>query len=367
MATVTLTNVAAGPIESGLDLTIKDREFVVLAGPGTSTIIRVIAGLDSLSKGEIFFYDRRIDGLVPKDRDVAFLSHDYTPYPRLSVFENLAIGLRRQNFAETEIKKRITAVAVALGLETQLEADTKSLSAEQRQLVGLARAMVRQPKVYLFDEPFAGLESVVARRARGEIVKLHQRSSATIIYGTSLPAEALALGERTVVVADGAIQQDDLAQNIYDAPANLTVARFFGDPAMNLVTGRLKEERNRLVFSETGDGTIAVPLPPDRFAGATEFLGKPIVLGVRPEDIEVEGSAGLGKDGDAGFRALVERSEQRGSSADLYLQTGAHALIARSLSPSSQAQAGQRLQFRVNLERAHLFDPESGRRVTSQP
>jgi multiple sugar transport system ATP-binding protein len=366
MASVALKNVAAGPLESGLELTIKDREFVVLAGPATSTIIRAIAGLDGLSKGEIFFDDRRIDALAPKDRDVALLNHDYTPYPGLSVFDNLAVGLRRRSFAETEIKKRISAVADALGLETQLEANAKSLSAGQRQCVGLARAMVRQPKVYLFDEPFAGLEPGAARRGRGEIVKLHQRSSATIVYATSLPTEALAFGERTVVITDGAIQQDDLAQNIYDAPANLTVARCFGDPVMNLVTGRLKEERSGLVFSEAGDGTIAIQLPPDRFAGAKEFLSRPVVLGFWPEAIEIGGPIASGKDGGESFRALVERAEQRGSGTDLYLQTGAHALIARSLSPVPE-QAGQRVQFRVGFERAHLFDAESGRRVTPQP
>jgi len=361
MASVTIKN-----LESAFDLTIKDREFVVLAGPGTSAIIRAIAGLDGLSQGEIFFDDRRIDGLASKDRDIALLSHDYTPYPGLSVFENLAIGLRRRNFAETEIKKRITAVAAALGLETQLETNAESLAVEQRRFVGLARAMVRQPKVYLFNEPFAGLEPRAIQRGRGEIVKLHQRSSATIIYATGRPAEALAFGERTVVILNGVIQQDDLAQNIYDAPANMTVARFFGDPPMNLVTGQLKEARNGVVFSEAGDGTIAVQLPADRFSGAKEFLGKPVVLGFRPENAEITDSTESGKDGGA-FRALVERTEQRGSGTDLYLQTGAHALIARSLSPVPQTQAGQRLQFRVSLERAHLFDPESGRRVTLEP
>jgi multiple sugar transport system ATP-binding protein len=358
MASVTLKT------ENGLNLTIKDREFVVLAGPGTSAITRAIAGLDGVSKNEISFDDRRIDAFASKDRDVAFLSRDYRPYPALSVFDNLAIALRARNFAEPEIKKRIAAVAAALGLETELEANVNTLSAEQRQFVGLGRAMVRQPKVYLFDEPFAALHPEAARRGRGEIVKLHQRSSATIIYATSVPAEAMAFGERTVVVLDGAIQQDNLAQNIYDAPANLTVARFFGDPAMNLVAGQVKEERNGLVFSESGDGTIAIQLAADRFAAAREFPGKPVLLGVRPEDIEIQGPIGSGTSGGPGFRALVERAEWRGSGTDLYLKTGAHALIARSLSPGLEAQSGQRLQFRIRMENAHLFDAETGGRVT---
>ena len=353
--------------ENGLNFRIKDREFVVLAGPGTSAIARAIAGLDGVSTAEISFDDRRIDVLASKDRDVAFLSRDYTPYPTRSVFDNLAIGLRTRNFAEPEIKKRIADVAAALGLEMQLAANVKTLSAEQRQLVGLARAMVRQPKVYLFDEPFAAFHPQEARRGRGEIVKLHQRSSATIIYATSVPSEAIAFGERTLVVLDGAIQQDDLAQNIYDAPANLTVARFFGDPTMNLVAGQVKEERNGLVFSESGDGTIAIQLAADRFARAREFPGRAVLLGVRPEDIDIQGPIGAGTGGGPAFRALVERTERRGSGTDFYLQTGAHALIARSLSPGPEAQSGQRLQFRIQMESAHLFDAESGRRVTSSP
>ncbi|HEX4640874.1 MAG TPA: ABC transporter ATP-binding protein [Chthoniobacterales bacterium] len=365
MATVTLKNIATGPIEGGLDLTIHDREFVVLAADGTSTILRLIAGLEDLHGGEILFDDRRVDTVAPKERDVAWLARNYTPYPGLSVFENLAIGLRGRNFAETEIKKRISAVAAALGLETQLEANANSLQLEQQRLVGLARAMVRQPKVYLFDEPFAGLDSEAARRGRAEVTRLYQRSSPTIIYATRLAEEALAFGERTVVLTDGVIQQDSSVQEIYDVPANLTVAKFFGDPPMNLVAGTLKQERNGLVFSEAGDGTIAVLLSSDRFPNARDFLSRPVVLGFRPEDVRIEGSGGSAKDDGFGFRALVDRAERRGSAADLFLQTGAHALIARSLRPA-EAQVGQRLQFRITVEKAHLFDAESGQRVRSE-
>jgi multiple sugar transport system ATP-binding protein len=211
--------------------------------------------------------------------------------------------------------------------------------------------------VYLFDNPFAGLESAGARRGRAEIMKLHQRSSATIVYATNDPAEALGFGERTVVLADGAIQQDGPAKNIYDAPANLAVAKFFGDPPMNLVAGTVKQERNALVFSEAGDGTIATPLPPDRYSIAQDFIGKPVVLGFHPEDVEI------GAEG--GFRALVERAENTGAGTDLSLQTGAHGLIARTLRWDQEA-GGHRIQFRVNLEKAHLFDPATGQRVTRE-
>ena len=195
MANITLKNVTAGAIKGELNLAIPDREFVVLTGAAeNSTIVRLMAGLEDVSKGEIFFDDRRVDGIAPKDRDVALVAHDYTPYPHLSVFENLAIGLRRRKFADTEIRKRIAAVAAIFRLEARLEGNAGSLSAEQRRLVGLARAMVRQPKVYLFDEPFAGLDPAAARDGRAEIVRLHQRSSATMVFATTNAAEALALG-----------------------------------------------------------------------------------------------------------------------------------------------------------------------------
>lgn len=370
MATVTLKNVTSSAIERGLDLTVRDREFAVLCGPSCaeiSTIVRLIAGLEKPSQGEILFDDRRVSEAAPKDRDVAFVTNDYAPYPRLSVFENLAIGLRRRKFAETEIKKRIEAVATALGLETQLAGYASQLAREQQLFVGLARAMVRQPKVYLFDEPFANLAPAAARRGRAEILKLHQRSSATIIYATTAPAEALALGQRTVVLVNDVVQQDAIAKTVYETPANLAVARFFGEPPMNLVTGTLKQERNGLVFSEAGDGTISMPLTADRFAGANHFAGQTIVLGFRPEDIEINSAGADARPGTGSFRALVERAELKGSGVDLFLQTGAHTLIANGRRSGEAGTGGHRLQFRIATENAHLFDPESGRRVTQEP
>jgi multiple sugar transport system ATP-binding protein len=367
MATVTLKKVSAQGIEGGLDLTIRDREFAVLCGPigsGISAIVRLIAGLEEASQGDLLFDDRRVNAVPPKDRDVALVANDYVPYPRLSVFENLAIGLRRRKFAETEIKKRIGAVASALGLEAELGGNAAQLSREQQLFLGLARAMVRQPKVYLFDDPFADLAPAAARRGRAEIVKLHQRSAATILYATTAPTEAIALGQRTIVLADGAMQQDAVAQSIYNAPINLAVAKFFGDPPMNLIPGTLKVERNVVVFSEAGDGTISMPLSA---ANANNFVGKPVVLGFRPEDVEIDSTPSDGKPATASFRALIERAEPKGSGADLYLQTGAHAVIASSQRWGEAEAGGHRAQFRIKIEKAHLFDPETGFRVTQGP
>src|SRR6266404_9415489 len=367
MATVTLKNIGAASLKTGLDFAIRDREFVVLTGPpgsGSSAIVRLIAGLEDVVRGDILFDERRINDLPPKERDVAMLSHDYTPYPGMSVHENLAIGLKRRKFANAEIEKRVTAIAGMLGLQDQLSASPKSLSLEQRRFVGLARAMVQQARVYLFDDPFANLERTAASRGRAALAELRQRSSATILYATSDPAEALALGARTIIMDGGVVQQAAEAQSIFDAPSNLFVAKFFGDSPMNLVHGTLKQERDGVTFSETGDGTIAIRLPASIFSGANELVGRPIILGFRPEAIEIAGSPSEGGGSPASFRALVDRAEPKGSETGLYLRTGAHELVCLSRRWGGQGEGGHRFQFEIQLEKAHLFDAVSGNRVT---
>src|SRR2546423_5764903 len=221
MAGITLKKLRGNAVEITPDLMVADREFVVLTGPGSSgilAIVRMIAGLEDISEGEILFDNRRIDDLAPRDRDVALVAHDYAPYPGLTVFENLAMGLRRKNFADREIGKRIASVAAALGIEAQLETNAETLSTEQQRFAGLARAMVRQPKVYLFDEPFADLEPAAASRGRAAIAALRLRASSTILYATSDPVEALAFSARTVIFEDGVARQDADAQAIFDEP-----------------------------------------------------------------------------------------------------------------------------------------------------
>jgi len=358
MSAVTLKNIG------GADLTIGDREFVVLTGPagcGTSAIVRLIAGLAEISKGDLLFDERRINDVSPKERDVALLAHDYRAYPGMTVSENLAIGLERRKFGSAEIKKRVAIVAETLGLQDQLSAKPHSLSAEQQRFVGLARAMVRQPKVYLFDEPFADLEPAAASRGRAAIAALRLRASSTIFYATSDPLEALAFGARTVIFEDGVAQQDGDAQAIFDEPANLFVAKFFGDPPMNLVHGTLKQERDAVVFSEAGDGTIAIRWPASRFAGG------PAMLGFRPQAVEIAAAAGEGNRSSNAFRALIDRAEPKGDETDLYLRTGAHDLICRSRRPAGRAEAGHRLQFEIELGKTHLFDAVSGGRIMAEP
>jgi multiple sugar transport system ATP-binding protein len=281
----------------------------------------------------------------------------------MTVFENLAIGLQRRKFASGEIKKRIEAVAETLELQVQLSAKPQFLSPEQLRLVGLARAMVRQPKVYLFDQPFANLNPAAASRGRAAIAALRLRASSTIIYATSDPVEALAFGARTVILEDGVAQQDADAQAIFDKPANLFVAKFFGDPPMNLVHGTLKQERDAVVFSEAGDGTIAIRWPASRFDGGKAPAGGPVVLGFRPQAVEIVTAP---ESSSNAFRALVDRAEPKGEETDLYLRTGSHDLICRSRRWAGQAEAGHRFQFEIELEKTHLFDAVSGGRIMAE-
>jgi multiple sugar transport system ATP-binding protein len=367
MAAITLKNVQLGA--HALNLEIGDREFVVLTGPvggGSSTVLRMIAGLEEVPQGDLLFGDRRINDVLPKERDVALVSPNFAPYPEMSVHENLAFGLKRRGFAETEIKKRVLAVAEMLGLHEQLQKKPARLSSDERQLAAVARAMVLQPKVFLFDNPFSNLGREAQTRGRAEIKKLHQRMPATMVYATHDPVEAMALGERTVVLEQAIVRQDGPAQGVYDAPATLFVAGFFGSPPMNLVHGTLKQDRDALLFSEAGDGTIAVRLPASRFAGAEGLTGKPTVLGIRPEEIDIAPSSSGAERFSSTFRALVDRVEPRGAETDLHLLTGGHELICRSCRWIDQGGGGHRFEFEIDLEKAHLFDAVSGDRIMAE-
>ena len=360
---LSITGNASGP-ERGLNLEILDREFVVLTGPrgsGISRILRLIAGLES-SPGEILLGEHSLNGVSPKNRDIALVAKDYTPYLGMSVFENLALGLQRKKFPATEIKKRILTVAEIMSLP-DLDRDGVSVGPEERQRIGLARAMVLQPKTFLFDEPFSVVDPEARLRGRVEIKKLHQRLPATIIYASHDPVEAISMGVRTVVIGRGIVQQDASAELIYKEPANLFVAGFVGNPAMNLIEGTLKQDRDSLLFSEAGDGTIELGLPNSRFAKARDFAGKPIILGIRPENLEICSSQGEGEPitrSSARFRALVDWVEPQGAGTILHLQTGAHRLACRTGLGVGAHEGGIRAEFEVNLGEMHLFDAESG-------
>jgi len=374
MAKVIVKNVyKIYPGDKGRDITavkdvtleIEDREFVVLVGPsgcGKSTTLRMIAGLEEISKGDIYIGDRRVNDMPPKDRDIAMVFQNYALYPHMSVYDNLAFGLKLRNYPKPEIKKRVIDAAGILSIEELLDRKPKALSGGQRQRVAVGRAIVRQPKVFLFDEPLSNLDAKMRVQMRTEITKLHQRLQATMIYVTHDQIEAMTMGDRIVVMNEGVVQQIDTPLALYNQPVNLFVAGFLGSPPMNFITGTLKLERESLVFSEIQGGTIQMRLAAQERPAAREFVGKSMLFGIRPEDIELAQFSG--RDGSTGsFPAIVDIVEPMGAETNLYLQTGAHTVVCRSQRALDHREAGHRLQFEMDLKKAHLFDPESGRRV----
>src|SRR5215213_7668175 len=375
MAKVTVKNVyKIYPGEKGGDVTavddvsleIQDREFVVLVGPsgcGKSTTLRMIAGLEEISRGEIFIGDKRVNDVAPKDRDIAMVFQNYALYPHMSVYDNMAFGLKLRKFPKAEIKKRVQDAAAILGIEELLERKPKALSGGQRQRVAVGRAIVRQPKVFLFDEPLSNLDAKMRVQMRTEITKLHQRLQATMVYVTHDQVEAMTMGDRIVVMNQGVVQQNDTPLTLYNAPVNLFVAGFLGSPPMNFVHGTLREEKGAFVFREMEGGTIEARFAPADRVSAREHLGKEMLLGIRPEDIEVAQVAsgqGNGNGAAATFPAIVDIVEPMGAETNLYLQTGSHTVVCRSQRALDHREAGHRMQFEIDLAKVHLFDPDSG-------
>jgi multiple sugar transport system ATP-binding protein len=376
MATVSVKNVSKiYPGDKGGDviavndvsLEIADREFVVLAGPsgcGKSTILRMIAGLEEISKGDVFIGDKRVNGVAPKNRDIAMVFQNHALYPHMSVYDNLAFGLKLRKFPTTEIRKRVVDAASILGIESLLDRKPKALSSDQRQRAAVGRAIVRQPKVFLFDEPLSNLDARMRVRMRAEIARLHQRLQATMIYVTHDPIEAMTMGDRIVLMNNGIVQQNDAPLALYSQPENLFVAGFLGSPPMNFVSGTLKKDGDKIRFCEIEGGTIDVAFLAAERPATQEFAGKEAILGIRPEDLEVAASSRKeGKAIGAGFPAIVDIVEPTGAETNLYLQTGAHMLTCRSQGAFDRRDAGRRMQFEMNLARAHLFDPVSTNRL----
>jgi multiple sugar transport system ATP-binding protein len=371
MAKVNLKNVyKIYPGDKGKDVTavtdfnldIEDREFVVFVGPsgcGKSTTLRMIAGLEEISKGDIYIGDRRINDVPPKDRDIAMVFQNYALYPHMSVYENMAFGLKLRKYPKAEINKRVQDAAEILGIVELLDRKPKALSGGQRQRVAVGRAIVRQPKVFLFDEPLSNLDAKMRVQMRAEITKLHQRLQATMIYVTHDQVEAMTMGTRIVVMKDGLIQQADAPLKLYNEPINLFVAGFLGSPPMNLLHGTLSGKEGSVVFKERQGGTVQLNLG-DR-KGALPFLGKEIIAGVRPEicDLVKPGQP----PGQNSFQAVVDLIEPMGAETYFYLQTGAHTVISRSQVAVDHREAGHRLQFEIDVSRVHLFDPVSGNRI----
>ncbi len=380
MAKVSIRNVSkiyqddkkkeAAAVVRDVSIEVEDREFLVLVGPsgcGKSTTLRMVAGLEDISRGDIFIGDRRVNDVPAKDRDIAMVFQSYALYPHMSVFDNMAFGLKLRKYPKAEIKKRVGEAAAILGIESLLDRKPKQLSGGQRQRVAVGRAIVRQPKVFLFDEPLSNLDAKMRVQMRTEITKLHQRLQATMIYVTHDQIEAMTMGTRICVMKDGEVQQIDAPLTLYHEPANLFVAGFLGSPPMNFIHGRLSaDNEGRLVFKEN-DGVIQCRFAENERPALKSFIGKEVVLGVRPEDIEFrQGAAPVPRKAqqpDGQFQAIVDIVEPMGAETNFYLQTGNHTVVSRSQASVDQREVGHRLQFAINLAKAHVFDPDTTRRI----
>jgi multiple sugar transport system ATP-binding protein len=338
-----------------VNLDIRDQEFMVLVGPsgcGKTTTLRMVAGLESITSGRILIDDTVVNDLPPMDRDIAMVFQNYALYPHMSVYDNMAFGLKMRKFDKAEIAKRVQEAADVLGIRDYLKRKPRQLSGGQRQRVALGRAIVRHPRVFLFDEPLSNLDAKLRVQMRVELKKLHERLGTTAIYVTHDQVEAMTLGDRVVVMADGYVQQVGEPMELYNNPANRFVAGFIGSPAMNFAKVRVSQE-NGAVWA-TGEGIkIKVPAPEAARLGA--YVGKEVTLGVRPEDMLV---AGDGDAGDLTLDCVVEVVERLGSEILLDIAVGQATMVA-SVEPTVTAKMHDRMRLALNPDRLHFFDSET--------
>lgn len=371
MAKVVLTHLSANDsagraVLHGINLEVADRELLAVIGPAGAdqeTLLRVIAGLESPTAGDIFIGERRVNSLAPKARDVAMVFREASLYPAMTVRENIAFGLRQRGFSKEKTTTHVTDTARALQVEGLLDQKPATLSLAQSQRVAIARAIAWQPKVLLLDDPLRHLFPEERAKLRAELRQLHERIKITTILAASDPGEALSLGERVLVLDEGRAVQHEDAASVYARPANIRAAQLSGTPPINLIPGTLRKEGDGLRFVEADGGTIAATLPNLAATMGAERAGSAVILGVRPEDIELEEFA-HGPEAEAPvFPMIADYVEPRGGSALLHLQTGAHDLICLSRGQSDMAGLGRRVRVRMNLAKAHLFDPASGGRI----
>ena len=344
-----------------LDLNIADKEFLVLVGPsgcGKTTALRCLAGLEEISAGRIIIGDRVVNDIAPKDRDIAMVFQSYALYPHMSVFDNMAFGLKLRKTPKDEIKRRVQDAAEILGIQDLLDRKPRQLSGGQRQRVAVGRAIVREPKVFLFDEPLSNLDAKLRVETRANISKLHQQLQTTFIYVTHDQTEAMTMASRIAVINHGILQQLDTPQQLYDHPDNLFVAGFIGTPSMNFFKGKLVKGDSKLFF----DGTsFKVEIPEDRLNRYMPYLDQPVILGIRPESIYDPNfiSSGI-------FTQPVdckaEITELMGNEILLYLTSGEHNFVAR-VDPRSKINMGEQAQVVFNMHNMHLFDASSERTI----
>ena len=355
------------PVVPNLNLEIADKEFIILVGPsgcGKSTTLRMIAGLESISSGELYIGDRLVNQVPPKDRDIAMVFQNYALYPHMTVYKNIAFGLTLRNVPKDEIDKRVHEAAKILDLEHLLERKPKALSGGQRQRVALGRAMVRNPAVFLLDEPLSNLDAKLRTAMRSELAKLHQKLATTFIYVTHDQTEAMTMGTRIVVMKDGFVQQVAAPQQLYENPANLFVATFIGTPQMNTGEGELVDE-NGVTYLIFGDNCkIALPENKGRKPEVLAYAGKKVIFGIRPNDIHDE-EALIAQYPNQVIESEVDMTELLGADTNLYLNNGDIALTAVVPTGSTTCKMGDRIKLYVDTKKLHLFDYDTEKTITN--
>ncbi len=362
---------------SDVNLEIKDKEFIILVGPsgcGKSTTLRMIAGLEEISEGELYIGERLVNDVAPKDRDIAMVFQNYALYPHMTVFENMAFGLKLRKVPKDEIARKVEEAARILDISHLLSRKPKALSGGQRQRVALGRAIVREPQVFLLDEPLSNLDAKLRAQMRTEISKLHQKLGTTFIYVTHDQTEAMTMGDRIVVMKDGFVQQVDTPQNLYTSPVNQFVAGFMGSPQMNFIDSYLRKIDGKYVVEFGSEDTKTtrgvkyhVEIPEAKLAGnelaLSELVDKEIVMGIRPEDIHDEqmflstATTGI-------VEADVEITEMMGAETYLYLSCEGIPLTAR-VDPRSTARPQDKISVALDANKIHIFDKETEKTVVN--
>ena len=357
---------------SDVNLEIRDKEFIILVGPsgcGKSTTLRMIAGLEEISEGELYIGDRLVNDIAPKDRDIAMVFQNYALYPHMTVFENMAFGLKLRKVPKDEIERKVNEAAKILDLSHLLDRKPKAMSGGQRQRVALGRSIVRSPKVFLLDEPLSNLDAKLRAQMRTEISKLHKKLGTTFIYVTHDQTEAMTMGDRIVVMKDGFVQQIDTPQNLYERPVNKFVAGFLGSPQMNFIDAVLKEEYGQYVVEFGSRDTrmssavryqIAIPeskVTPE----LANYVGKEVTLGIRPESVHDE-EMYLSNATTGIIDCYVEITEMMGAETYLYLTCEGIPLTAR-VSPRSTAKPQDEIKVAIDPNKIHLFDKETERTI----
>ena len=350
---------------SDFNLDIQDKEFIVLVGPsgcGKSTTLRMVAGLEEISDGELYIGEKLVNDVAPKDRDIAMVFQNYALYPHMTVFDNMAFGLKLRKTPKDEIKRRVEEAAKILDIAHLLNRKPKALSGGQRQRVALGRAIVREPKVFLFDEPLSNLDAKLRVAMRTEITKLHQRLQTTFIYVTHDQTEAMTMASRIVVMKDGVVQQVDTPQNLYDFPANEFVAGFIGSPQMNFFDVRLVKDGQKVV-AKFGNNVIEVPQAKIDKLIDESYIGKEVVMGIRPENISDDPEV-VAADAGNTIDVSVEVTEKMGSETYLYLTTsGKEGNIIARVNPRTTSNAGAKIKVAFDLTHLHFFDKETTRTI----